>query len=83
MTTVRLPIEMEQRLASTSKIKHKSKSELIKEALEKFFFQEDDTQDSYKSGEAYFGKYGSGNGNLSTNYKNLLKEKLNAKYRTH
>jgi hypothetical protein len=74
---------MEQKLAAFSRTRHKSKSELIKEALENFFFREDDSQDSYKLGESYFGKYGSGDGNLSTNYKKVLKGKLNAKYHSN
>lgn len=35
MTTVRLSTEIEQKLEAISQEKHKSKSEIIKEALEK------------------------------------------------
>ena len=83
MTTVRLPSEIEQKLDSLSRSKHKSKSELIKEALEVFFNQEEAGKDSYEIGQEYFGKYGSGIGSLSINYKNKLKEKLNVKYHSH
>jgi predicted DNA-binding protein len=83
MTTVRLPAKMEQKLTSFSKVKNKSKSLLIKEALENFFYQEENKQDSYTLGESYFGKYGNGDANLSVNYKKLLKEKLHAKYDTN
>ena len=37
MTSVRLPSEIEQRLEVVSQSRHKSKSDIIKEALEKFF----------------------------------------------
>jgi predicted DNA-binding protein len=80
MTTVRLPIDIEQKLDSLSRAKHKSKTELIKEALVLFFHQEESEKDSYELGQDYFGKYGSGNGSLSVKYKKLIKEKLNAKY---
>jgi Arc/MetJ-type ribon-helix-helix transcriptional regulator len=80
MTTVRLPTEIEQKLEAVSKTRDKSKSDLIKEALENFFFQEEDQKDSYEIGKTYFGKFGSGNGNYSINYKKALKEKLHAKY---
>jgi len=83
MTTVRLPVEIEQKLDFLSKTKHKSKTELIKEALEDLFHQEEFEKDSYELGEEYFGKYGSGDGTLSVNYKKLLKGKICAKRNTH
>jgi len=43
-------------------------------------FAEEEDMSSYEIGKAYFGKYGSGNGNLSRNYKKILKRKLNGKY---
>jgi hypothetical protein len=78
MTTVRLTSEIEHKLEIFSRAKRQSKSDLIREALEKFFSGAE--IDSYTAGAAYFGKYGSGNGNLSRNYKKLLKRKLHAKY---
>jgi predicted DNA-binding protein len=83
MTTVRLPLDIEQKLEILSRTKHKSKTELIKEALEKLFYQAESEKDSYEIGEDYFGKYGSGNGSLSVNYKQILKGKINAKYNSH
>lgn len=77
MTTVRLPDDIERKLATLSRAKKKSKSELIKEALEQFFHNEGNEKDSYELGKDYFGQYGSGKGDLSINYKRLLKEKIN------
>ena len=37
MTTVRLPMEMEQKLEILARKKHKSKTDLIREALENLF----------------------------------------------
>ena len=79
MTTVRLPLELEQRLEILAREKHKSKTDLIREALEKFFFLEDSEKDSYELGEKYFGKFGSGDGSLSVSYKSKIKDKINAK----
>lgn len=83
MTTVRLPIEIEQRLQLLAQKKHKSKTDLIREALEKLFIQEESEKDSYELGEEYFGKYGSGDGSLSITYKDKLKDKINAKLNSH
>jgi len=83
MTTVRLPDDIEKRLASLSRTKKKTKSELIKEALEQFFYQQGNEKDSYELGKEYFGQYGSGKGNLSVEYKKLIKEKIYAKRNTH
>jgi len=83
MTTVRLPDDIEKKLATLSRTKKKSKSELIKEALEQFFHKEGNEKDSYELGKDYFGQYGSGKGNLSIDYKRLLKEKINVKRNPH
>ncbi len=83
MTTVRLPLELEQRLEILSKQKHKSKTEIIKEALENLFYKEEAEKDSYELGKELFGKYGSGDGSLSTSYKEKIKDKINAKRNSH
>jgi len=44
------------------------------------FAEEEANMSSYEIGKNYFGKYGSGNGSLSQNYKKILKRKLNGKY---
>lgn len=80
MTTVRLPIELEQKLERFSKINHTSKTDIIKKALENFFSREETQQDSYEIGEHYFGKHGSGDGSLSATYKSKLKNKLKDKF---
>ena len=83
MTTVRLPLEIEQKLQNLSESQHKSKSDIIKEALELLFGQEESEIDSFELGKDLFGQHGSGKGNLSTDYKTLLKEKLRARNHTH
>ena len=83
MATVRLPLEMKQKLQILSDTQHKSKSDLIKEALEQFFHKQREGTDSYELGKELFGQYGSGQGNLSRDYKRLLKGKIRAKHDTH
>jgi predicted DNA-binding protein len=79
MTTVRLPAALEKKLDSASKANKRTKSDMIKEALERYFDREEPEKDSYELGKEYFGQYGSGDGALSTTYKARLKEKLDAK----
>lgn len=83
MTTVRLPVEYEQKLDSYAKLKDKSKSDIIKDALDIFFYQEESEKDSYELGEPYFGQYGSGDGSLSVTYKTKIKEKINDSAHSH
>ena len=79
MTTVRLPMEIEAKLTIFAEKRHKSKSDIIKEALTNLFYKEEIEKDSFELGEEYFGKYGSGDGTLSVSYKQKLKEKIHAK----
>ena len=83
MTTVRLPIEYEQKLIALAEQKNKTKSELIKEALDIFFHKTEAEKNSYELGERYFGRHGSGDGFLSVRYKQRVKEKIHAAHRTH
>lgn len=83
MTTVRLTMEMEQKLTALAVQKNTSKTELIKEALDAFIYREESGKDSYELGEKTFGQYGSGDGTLSVSYKTRLKEKINAKRHSH
>ncbi len=83
MTTVRLPTDVEQRLEILARNRHTSKSDIIKEALESMFFKAESEKDSFSLGEEYFGKYGSGDGTLSTSYKSKVKEMINAKHNSH
>jgi predicted DNA-binding protein len=72
-------MELERRLELHAREKNKSKTDLIREALERFFNQEDSEKDSYELGAEYFGKFGSGDGSLSVSYKTRIKGKIDAK----
>ncbi|MDR0642617.1 MAG: ribbon-helix-helix domain-containing protein [Treponema sp.] len=81
MTTIRLPYDMEEKLNAASRAQNRSKSEFVREALAQYFAQDETEKSSWEVGEPYFGKYGSGDGNLSVDYKNRLKDKIRAKRR--
>jgi Arc/MetJ-type ribon-helix-helix transcriptional regulator len=82
MTTARLPYELEEKLDAISKAKHVSKTDCVREAVQKYLDQEIEDQSSWELGEPFFGNYGSGDGDLSTDYKNRLQEKIDAKHHT-
>ncbi|GMO69641.1 MAG: hypothetical protein Ta2A_17820 [Treponemataceae bacterium] len=83
MVTARIPAAMEQRLTFFSNIRHTSKSELVKKALEEFLYKQEIMGDSLAIGEPYFGKYGSGDTDRSVTYKQRIKDKLHAKRNSH
>jgi hypothetical protein len=76
ITTARLPIDIRNKLIILSKHKNITKSEVIINALEMYYEKEEKELDSYTLGLPYFGKYGSGIGDLSTTYKERIREKL-------
>jgi len=80
ITTARLPLETRNKLLTLSRVKGKTKSDIIKESVELYYEQEEKEIDSFTLGEQYFGKYGSDEGDLSTTYKERIREKLRAKH---
>jgi len=83
ITTARLPISTRNKLVTLSKYKNKTKSEIIIEAVEMYFDKEENEMDSYTLGLPYFGKYNLGEGDLSTTYKQRIKEKLRARQNSY
>jgi predicted DNA-binding protein len=82
ITTARLPAGTRNKLVTLAQIKHKTKSDIIKEALDLYYEREENEIDSFTVGEPYFGKYASGESNRADNYKQRIKEKLRAKLNT-
>lgn len=80
MISLRLTIDLEEKLNTISKSENISKSEIIKQALVLYFADYYRKHSPYDLGKDLFGKYGSGKGSLSQEYKNLLKGKLREKY---
>jgi hypothetical protein len=83
MTTARLPFETRNKLLALARVKNKTKSQIIIESLEMYYKQEESQIDSYTLGLPYFGKYGSGAGDLSTTYKERIKKGLRARQNSY
>jgi predicted DNA-binding protein len=79
MTSVRLPKELETKLAVLAEREKVAKSELIKEALENYLTGCEQKNQPFALGEDLFGKYGSGAGDLSTTFKKKVRVKIGAK----
>ena len=81
ITTARLPQELRSKLDYLAARKNVTKSQIIIEALEMYYQQEDEEPiDSYKLGLPFFGKYNLGPGDLSVTYKERLKEIIRKKH---
>ena len=83
ITTARLSAETRNRLLVLSRLKGKTKSDIIKESIDMYYEREEDGIDSYKLGLPYFGKYSLGEGDLSTTYKERIREKLRARQNSY
>ena len=80
MTSIRLTRELEEKLEQMARDQHKTKSEIIKSALENYLEHYDRMKSAYDLGKDLFGKYGSGMSNLSREYKGLLRKKILEKH---
>ena len=76
ITTARLPFETRNKLLVLSRIKGKTKSDIIKESLEMYYDHEENEMDSFSLGEPFFGKYGSGESDRATTYKGRIMGKI-------
>lgn len=82
MISVRLDENIENQLTFLAQQKHIPKSKVIKDALVYYFdmLKNDQNQKSaYELGSEFFGKYSSGRDDLSTTYKQKIKDKIHAK----
>ena len=76
ITTARLPRDTRNKLLVLSRIKGKTKSDIIKDSIEMYYEYEETEIDSYTLGEPRFGNYGSGESDRAVSYKERLKKKL-------
>jgi hypothetical protein len=83
ITTARLPMDTRLRLDTLARVKNKTKSEIIIEALEMYYAKEEENIDSFTLGLPYFGKYSSGIGDLSVTYKQRIAEDLRARQNSY
>jgi predicted DNA-binding protein len=80
ITTARLPMETRNRLVVLSRAKNKTKSQIIIEALDMYYEKEENEIDSFTLGLPFFCKYDLGDPDLSTTYKERVREAICAKY---
>lgn len=80
MVSLRLPAEIEDKLSTAARTGHLTKTDIVKLALNRYFTAEDHPKSVYDIGKDLFGKAGSGKGNLSQEYKRLLRKDINAKF---
>ncbi len=80
MLSVRLPGELEKKVKKIATTEGRTKTEIIRTALEAYVKSKDQTKSAYDLGKNLFGKHGSGSGDLSTSYKIKVKECIRAKH---
>ncbi len=78
MITLRLDPKLEQAVNNTAKNLGLTKSELIRKSINEYLGKLKQPN-AWEIGEELFGKYSSGLGNLSSNRKELMKSKIQAK----
>ena len=79
MISLRLSKELEEKVIARSHRSQITKSDVIREAIEKYVVSQEEADHPFLLGEDLFGKYGSGDGSLSVTYKKKVKEKLHEK----
>jgi RHH-type rel operon transcriptional repressor/antitoxin RelB len=77
--SLRLESGLENALEERARSEGRSKSELIRKLIADFIAQQSKPNTPWELGRDYFGRYGSGRGNLSIDRKRILKEKIHAK----
>jgi predicted DNA-binding protein len=80
MTSIRLTNDLENNIKNIAKNEGKSKSEIIKIALQHFIEEYKSSLSPFELGKNLFGKYGSGENDNSKNYKKKIKDKISAKF---
>lgn len=80
MLSLRLSRDLEQKLRTMAETEKISKSEVVKQALALYFDAHEKMRRPYDLGQDLFGRYGSGRGNLSRDYKKIVKGKVREKH---
>lgn len=79
MISLRLPKDLEDKLDSLSKKEKVTKSDVIREAITKYVADYDKMEQPFELGKDLFGRFGSGDGKLSAEYKKKVREKIHEK----
>ncbi len=78
MITLRLDPKLEKKISNTAKNLGVTKSDLIRQSLVEYLAKLDN-QNAWEVGYDLFGKYSSGEGNLSLDRKEIIKAKIRDK----
>ena len=78
MITLRIDPEDEQAVEAAAKNLGISKSEFVRESIAEYLASQEQP-DAWEIGKDLFGKHSSGDGNLSSKRKELVKEKIRQK----
>ena len=78
MLTLRLDSELERKLANLAETLGISKSEIVRKGLQ-LYLNKIEQNNAWEAGKELFGKYSSGQTDLSSNRKTILKQKLRDK----
>ncbi|AIT11134.1 MULTISPECIES: ribbon-helix-helix protein, CopG family [Leptospira] len=76
MISLRLPPDLEKKLADVAKTENKSKSEVIKESLIYYIDNLAQKPSAYELGKKYFGRYKSGTSDRSVNHQKYVKDAI-------
>ena len=76
MFSVRLDDELDKKIQALSEKTKANKSEIVREALTEYLEAREAEEKPYELGQDLFGRFGSGEGDLSATYKRRIKEKL-------
>ncbi|MDW7740621.1 MAG: ribbon-helix-helix protein, CopG family [Bacillota bacterium] len=80
MFSIRLPRDLEIKINNLSKQKKLNKSEIVREAIQEYIAKAENEESPFDLGKELFGRYSSGDGNLSETYKHKIKEKIREKH---
>ena len=80
MLTVRLPEDLEAELDRIASAESRTKSDVVKDALQHYVKAHRENRSSYEMGQDLFGKTSSDQSNRSQTFKKRIKEKLLEKH---
>lgn len=80
MLTVRLPDDLEAEVDRIASTERRTKSDIVKDALQQYIASHRQKPSSYQVGEDLFGLIASGEDDRSRTYKRRLREKLREKH---
>lgn len=80
MLTVRLPEDLEAEVERIASVERRTKSDIVKDALQQYVASHQEQRSSYQTGRDLFGTASSGEHHRSQTYKKRIKEKLREKH---